>query len=222
MQLASLKAKSRKAGGKGPARQLRRDGAIPGVLYGGGGQPVTLAFNTREFEHLIHGRTGEHAIVQLDVEDDAALSSPALLKEVQHHPVRGSILHVDFQRIRLDERITTRVPIVLTGQAKGVVEGGVMDHQLREVEVQCLALEVPDSISVDVSNLGIGDTLHVAQLMAPENVTIVTDPDRNVVAVHAPRLLRAAAAEAAEAEPKEPEVIGAAAEKKEEEEGKEK
>jgi len=149
-------------------------------------------------DHLIHGRGGEHAIVQLECEGRPDLNSPAILKAVQHHPVRGDALHADFLRIRLDERIHTSVPVVLTGQSKGVVEGGVLDHQLRELEVECLALEVPEQLLVDVSDIGIGEGLHVSDIEVPANVTVLTESERAVVAVLAPRIIEEAVPEAEE------------------------
>lgn len=199
MELQTLKAATRAERGKGAAGRDRKAGQIPGVLYGGGGDAVSLKLDAKEFDRLVHSG-GEHAIVQLEVEDAPKLSSPAMLKSVDHHPVRGDILHADFLRIRLDERITTLVSLELVGRCKGVVEGGVLDFQLREVEVECLALEVPEKIEVDTSELGIGDSLHVEQITAPPNVTIVTDPTRSIVAVHAPRVVKSAAEEAEEAE----------------------
>ena len=189
MQLQSLKANTRKAGTKGETAKARRAGLTPSVLYGGEGEPVSLLVDTHDFELLMHGKLGEHAIVQLEVEDNPGLSSPALLKDVQHAPIRGGVLHADFLRIRLDQRITTSVPIHLTGQPVGVVEGGMLEHQLREVEVECLALEVPDEFVVDVSGLEVGHSVHVGELAVPEGVTIVTVPDRPVAAVFAPRVV---------------------------------
>lgn len=197
MELQTLKATTRAESGKGPARRDRVAGDVPAVLYGGGQDAVSLKVNSREFGRLVH-MGGEHAVVQLAMEDKPELSSPALLKAVHHHPVRGHIMHADFQRIRLDERISTVVALEFTGQCKGVVEGGIVDYQLRELEVECLALEVPDHIGVDITDLGLGDSLHVAQIQAPANVTILTDPSRSVVAVHAPRVAKTAEEEAAE------------------------
>lgn len=188
------------ANGKGAARQLRRSGQIPVVLYGGNKEPVSVQVEEKEFIHLIHGRGGEHAIVQLECGADPGLNSPAILKEVQHHPIRGDVLHADFMRIRLDERLQTLVPIVLTGQAKGVVEGGVLDHQLREVEVECLALDVPEQIELAVDDVGIGEGLHVSDLQVPDNVTILTESDRSVMAILAPRVVEEEAPEGEEVE----------------------
>jgi len=223
MQILTLKAKTRPTSGKGAAHRLRAAGIVPSVLYGGGQDPVRICLDQHDFGLLIHhGRSGEHAILQLEIEDQPELNTPALVKEVQHHPVRDTIIHADLLRIRLDERIQTVVAVELTGQPPGVVEGGILDHQLREVEVECLALDVPEAFVIDVSSLHIGDSLHVSDLAVPENATILTDLERAVAAVLAPRLVVEAEAaeegeeaEEGEAEAAEPEVIG---EKKEEKE----
>ncbi|MBN2311941.1 MAG: 50S ribosomal protein L25 [Candidatus Hydrogenedentes bacterium] len=194
MELQQLKAKAREAIGGSAAKRFREAGELPAVLYGGEGEALSLLVNGREFTHLVHGRGGEHAIVQIEVDGHPELNSPALLKAVQHHPVRGTILHADFLRIRLDERIATLVPVALTGQPIGVTLGGLLDHQLREVEVECLALEVPDELTIDVSGLEIGGSIHVRDLSAPDGVDILTDPERVIAAVHAPRVQEEVAA----------------------------
>jgi large subunit ribosomal protein L25 len=208
MELKTLKANSRATTGSANARRLRREGFVPCVVYGGNGEPVGLQLEAREFARLLHAGRGEHAIVQLDVEDNPSLSGPAMLKEVQHHPVRGGATHADFMRISLDERIVTQVTVTLVGRAPGVVEGGVLDLIMREVEVECRALEVPESFQLDVSALGIGDSLHVSDLVVPEGITLVSEPDRMVVAVHASRLSAAAETTEEGEAAAEPEVIG--------------
>ncbi len=198
MELQNLSVSKREGKGKGSSHQTRVKGLIPGVVYGGGQDPLHIVVNTKVFEKLLHGRFGEHAVVQLEVEGAPDLNSPALLKQVQRHPLKEHVLHADFLRIRLDERIETVVPIELTGQAAGVVEGGVLEHQLREVEVECLALEVPEHILVDVSRLNIGDSVHVSDLIVPEGIKVLTDPERPVASVTVPRaMVEAAPAEAA-------------------------
>lgn len=199
MEIKTLTVNTKSDSGKTAARRARHAGEVPAILYGGGIDPVMLAMNYREFELVLHSRAGQHAIVQLEVADNPALNSPALLKAVQRHRTKDVVLHADFQRIRLDERIHTTVQVVLKGQAKGVVDGGVLEHHLREVEVECLALEVPNQLEIDVSELMLGHSLHVSHLPAPEGVSILTDQDRVVVAVHVPRSLESKAADEAEA-----------------------
>jgi len=200
MELQNLTVSTRDGRGTGLARQLRAKGSVPGVVYGGGRDPVQVTINLKDFERILHSRMGEHAVVQLEVAERPELTSPALLKAVQHDPVQGFILHADFLRIRLDERIQTVVPIVLTGHAEGVVKGGVLEHTLREAEVECLALEVPAELVVDVTNLDIASSLHVSDIQVPEGVTILTDPGRVVASIQVPRALVAEAVEVAEGE----------------------
>lgn len=209
MELQALKAAKRSAGGSSVAGRIRRTGTVPAILYGGGQEPAAISVNMRAFDALVHhSRGGEHAIVKLEVEGAPELDTPALLKAVQHDPLRGDVLHVDFLRIRLDERIETLVPIRLVGQAPGIAEGGVLDHQLRDLEVECLALEVPEEIVVDVSNLHMNDSIHVEHLAVPANVTVLSDADRPVVAVHPPRVVKETAeGEGAEGAAEGPEVI---------------
>ncbi len=191
MELKTLNVNTREVRGTSGARATRRAAKVPMVLYGGGQEPLALAADLREFTKLLHGRGGEHAIVQLQVADRPEASGPALMKDVQHHPLKGTAVHADFQRIRMDERITTLVQIELVGQPKGVLAGGVLDQQMREVEVECLALNVPDRITHDVSQLDLGDSVHVSDLVPPADVVIVTEADRSVAAVHVPRSLTA-------------------------------
>jgi len=218
MEIQSVKAATREDGGKKAARKLRAAGSLPGVLYGGGKEAVSLTIDRHDFENIIHhSRGGEHAILRLEVEDKPELSTPVLLKEIQHHPLRGDYLHADFLRIRLDEQITTMVAIRVEGQAPGVTEGGILDHQMREVEIECRAMDVPDEFVVDVSELHIGDSIHLTDVELPDGVTLVDDPERSVVAVLAPRIVKEAAeeeAEEAEEGAEEPERVG---EKEEEE-----
>lgn len=221
MELQYLNVSLRDGSGKGPARRTRAKGLVPAVVYGGEGDVVSINIDRRVFEQLVHGRYGEHAVVQLEVKERPEVSSPALLKEVQHHPVNGRIVHADFMRIRLDERIQTVASVVLIGQARGIVDGGVLDHQMREIEIECLALEVPEKIEVDITELTIGHSITVSALNIPEGVTVLSDPDRPVVTVHAPRVAEVAeaapVAEAAEGEKAEPEVISKSKEDKEKE-----
>lgn len=191
MELKSFTVQSRQGkNGKGPARQQRMKGLVPAIMYGGDQEPVGITLNRRNFEFLLQGHTGGHAVLQLDVEDNPSLSSPALLKAVQRHPVKETIMHADFQRIALDKRIHTSVSVEIVGQARGVIDGGVLEHQLREVEIECLAIDVPELLKVDVSGLKIADSIHVADMQVPEGVTLITDGTRTVVSVHAPRVAK--------------------------------
>jgi len=208
MELKTFNVTIHTASGKGPARQQRMKGRVPGVLYGGGQEPLSLTLDARNFEFLLQAHTGAHAVLQLVVEDNPALSTPVLVKDVQRHPVKDAIMHADFMRISLDKRIHTSVPVEVKGQPKGVIDGGVLEHPLREVDIECLALDVPERIVVDVTAMQIGESIHVSDLEVAENITLLTDGARPVVSVHAPRVVKVEetveTAESAEAPAEEP------------------
>lgn len=200
MELQNLKVTARTGKGKGPAGRLRREGVVPLVLYGGDGETVSLSVDGKELSHLLHGKGGEHAVVQLEVEGKPEWNTPALVKDVQHHELRGHVLHADLLRIRLDEKIQTAVPINLVGRAKGIIDGGVIDHVLREVEIECLALDVPEFLEIDITELNIGESLKVEDLPGSEKFAFLTELDRAVVAIHAPRVAETKAEEGEEIE----------------------
>ncbi len=192
MELETIKVRTRVRTGKGGARQVRREGDVPSTLYGGEGGPVDLRIELRQISNLVHGEWGEHAIVHMEVEDKPEASHSAILRDVQHHPVRGTITHADFLRIDLDTPIDTVVPVIPIGRAAGVIEGGILDHQLREIHVRCLPLDVPKAIEVDVTELELGQNLHVSDIVPPENVEFLTPARYAVVAVLQSRLTRTA------------------------------
>lgn len=195
MELQQLSVSLRESSGTALARRARLRGFVPAVIYGEGKEPVHIEISAWTLSNLLQGKLGEHALVQVDVTENPELNGPAMIKAVQHHPVKGDVLHADFLRIRLDEKIHTFVPVRLEGQAKGVVEGGLLDHQRREIEVECLALDVPEFFLVNVSELEIGDSVHVSDLELVEGVKILTETSRVVVAVHAPRVVEEEVAE---------------------------
>lgn len=189
MKLKSLKVQTRAEEGKGPSGRMRKVGAMPAVLYGLDKDPISLTVNLREFTTLVYGAGGEHAIVELEVEDKPELNGPTIVKDVQHHPVRDEPVHADFFRIDLDKKIRTLVPVKISGHAVGIVNGGVLDHQLREIEIECLALDVPEGLIGVITELDIGMSLHVSDLAVPENVTVLTTADRPVLTIHPPRVI---------------------------------
>lgn len=201
MQILNLSVETRNGAGKGPSRRTRAAGSVPGIIYGEGQEPLAVTFDARRFQLDIVNKAGEHAIVQVDVKDNPSLSGPALLKAVQHHPVTGRVVHTDFFRIRLDKPVTTAVSLHFTGRAKGVVDGGVADIQMHEIEVECLPLDVPTAIDVDITPLGLGASFHVRDIAVSDKLTVVTDPDRTIISIHVPRALAEAEAAAATAEP---------------------
>jgi len=211
---ATISALGREGRGKGAARTSRREGRIPGVLYGHGEESVPLSVDANELHRLVHAISIENTIVDLDM--GAGEPYKVLIRELQRHPFRDEFIHIDFFHVVMDEKIQVEIPIILTGTPTGVKnKGGVMDHQLRELEVFCLPGSIPEKVELDVSNLDIGDSIHVSDIQLPD-VEILTDLDRSVVAVLAPTVIEAEEEAAAEAI-LEPEVIGRG--KEEEEEG---
>jgi large subunit ribosomal protein L25 len=202
MAIVVLKSAQRDQVGKGIARRLRQAGSVPAVYYGRGESPVALAVHAKELESILHGAAGSNVIVDLKVEGADATDRKALVREIQRHPVKGNIIHVDFQHISLSEMITVEVPVVLVGVPTGVKDGGgILEHHLREVEVECLPTDIPDKLTVDVSHLNIGDSVHVSDLVA-DKATVRTEAERTVASVVPPTVLEEVKpAEAAQAEP---------------------
>jgi large subunit ribosomal protein L25 len=216
MAMHALKGARRSAVGKGVARKLRQSGSIPAVYYGRGEEPIVLTVGLKELEEVIVNAEGSNVIVDLKVDGDGVGDRKALIREIQRDPVGGHILHLDLQHISLTERITVEVPIVLTGIPTGVKDGGgILEHLLRDVEVECLPTDIPSRLEIDVSALNIGDSLHVSDLKA-DKVTILTEGERPIAAVVPPTVLEEAKPAEGEGEaPAEPELVK---EKKETEE----
>jgi len=219
MATVELKAKVRDKVGKESAKRDRTAGLIPAVLYGEGESPVALAVNTKEFNSVLHTRARGNVIIDLAIEGGGRGECKAIIRQIQRHPIHRDIIHVDFQHISMTKEIVVKVPIVITGESVGVKShGGILEHLLREIEVQCLPTSIPEQVTVDVSNLDIGDSLQVKHLLI-EGVKLVTDPDASVFTVVAPTVIEEVKVEApvegAEAAPAE----GEAAEEKKEEGG---
>jgi large subunit ribosomal protein L25 len=209
MAMQALKGARRNGIGKGVARKLRQTGSIPAVYYGRGEEPIVLTVVVKELEEVILKAEGSNVIVDLKVDGDGVGDRKALIRE---------ILHLDLQHISLTETITVEVPVVLTGIPIGVKDGGgILEHLLREVEVECLPTDIPSRLEIDVSALNIGDSLHVSDLKA-DKVTIVTEGERSIAAVVPPTVLEEAKPAEEGAATAEPELVK---EKKETEEGKE-
>lgn len=184
MAIVPLQGRVRPARGKGPARQARRDGFIPGVMYGHGETPVALAVQKREFELAMKTARGSNIIVGLML--DGAAAQTAIIREVQRDPVSYDILHLDFHHISLTEKVKVEVTVHLVGLADGVKNGGgVLEHIARTIEVECLPTEIPARLEADVSALGIGDSIHVRDLVVI-NATVLSDPDMTIATVVPP------------------------------------
>jgi large subunit ribosomal protein L25 len=173
--------------GSAEARRLRREGIVPGVLYGSGGQPIAIGVAERELRRALTGAGGRHSILDVQI-DGAGTSHASILKEYQVDPVRGGVTHVDLQEVRLDQPISASVTVHLVGggDAPGVREGGVLSQPLREINVEALPLEVPEHLDLDVSGMATGDTLRIADVAVPEGVTFLDDPETVIATVTAP------------------------------------
>jgi large subunit ribosomal protein L25 len=203
MAMQALQGERRSEVGKGVARKLRQAGRIPAVYYGRGEEPIVLVVGLKDLQDVIARAEGSNVIVDLKVDGSGTADRKALIREIQRDPVGGHILHLDLQHISLTERIVVEVPIVLLGIATGVKDGGgILEHLLREVEVECLPTDIPSRLEVDVSALNIGDSLHVSDLKA-DRVEILTEADRAIATVVPPTVLEEAkpAEEGAAAEP---------------------
>jgi large subunit ribosomal protein L25 len=211
MATVSFNATAREGTGKGAARTLRRQGQVPAVIYGHGREPQSLALNARDLDKLLGHIQAESTVIDITVGGQTAKT---LIREIQRHPIKRQILHVDFQALVAGEKVTVSIPITLVGIPEGVrLEGGVMDQTLRELEIEVDPSNIPDHFEIDVTNMVIGDSLHVSDIKAPEGVEILDDPETSVAVLAAPRAVieETAAPEAVEGAPDaaaEPEVIG--------------
>jgi large subunit ribosomal protein L25 len=180
-----LKAEKREESGKGAARKLRAAGRVPAVLYGHGVGPMAVSVDAKDLFHILHGSAGTNVLVDLQVDSTQHLSLP---REIQRDHVRGRYLHVDFLAVRRDETVTVSVPVHVVGESPGVKAGGVIEHHLWELEVECLPGDVPDGINADVSKLQVGDSLRVADLIPPRGVSVLTPLEESVVSVVIPQV----------------------------------
>ena len=176
-----LSVREREGRGTGDARRLRREGMIPGVLYGRGQQPHAICVDERELRRVLTGDHGLHAILDVSL-DQQKTTHASILKDYQVHPVRGYVTHIDLQEVRLDQPIQAQVVVELVGDPEGVKEGGVLSQVQREINVEALPLEIPERVELDVSGMAIGDTLRLADLPAHEGVTYLDDLEETVLA----------------------------------------
>ena len=191
---------------RGEVKKLRATGRVPAVVYGGKSTPQNLEIDFEEFDDLIHHSASENVLVDLAVGTGA--KRLALIQEVQHHPLSGKVLHVDLHEVAADEKVTIMVPVESTGEASGVKNGGgVLEHVLFKIKVRALPKDLPEVITVDVSAMEIGQSIHIGDLKAAEGVEIIGDKHISVLAIAAPLTeAQAAAAEAATAGPGEVEM----------------
>ena len=205
MPTAQLSATARTTSGKGAARTLRRDGNIPAVIYGHAREPQSLAVPTREFEKLLDRVSAESTVIELMLESGVART---LIREIQRHPYKKQILHIDFQELVAGEKVSVNVPIVLVGTPDGVrLSGGVLSQVMSELSIRVDPVNIPRRIEADVTPVVIGHSLHVSDLKVPEGVEVLDEPEETVAVVSAPKVeTEAAPTEAAEGSA-EPELI---------------
>jgi large subunit ribosomal protein L25 len=219
-QVLSVAAESREVFGKNAARRLRRGGQVPAVVYGDQGPSLPVTVDPKEIVRVLRSGAGHNAIFTLEIKGKAP--ARVMLRDWQVDPIQGNLLHVDLVRVGRDHKLKLRVPIHITGEAKGVkVQGGVFEFVLREVEIECLPDDIPEQIVVDISELVIGRSVRVSDLPLGPKARVLTDPNRVVAHVVALRVEEEKPAEVAEAAPAEPELIRKARPEKEEEEGEE-
>jgi large subunit ribosomal protein L25 len=199
-------AEARETFGKNAARRLRQSGRVPGVVYGASGPSISVAVDPKAILKILHSEAGHNAIFTLEIPGKAP--ARVMLRDWQWEPVRGALLHVDMVRIARDAKLKVKVPIHVTGEPQGVkIQGGVFEFILREVEVECLPDDIPENITVDVTELMIGKNLRVADLPVKGNVKVLADPGRVVAHVIPPKAEAEPVAEVVEAAATEPELI---------------
>jgi large subunit ribosomal protein L25 len=187
---ATLVAQPRHDIGKGHAGRVRRDGLVPAVVYGLGTDTLSVSVPSRELMHILSGAAGANTLITLKLDGGDQM---ALARQIQRHPVKGTLLHVDFIRVRADQEIQADVPVHLIGEAEGVKNGGVLEQSLFTVSIEARPADIPNSIEADISALEIGDAVHVSDLVVPRGVKLNHEPEEMVAQVAAPRVAEEAA-----------------------------
>lgn len=209
MKQVEIAAELRAASGKGVAGQMRLSGLVPCVVYGKGIDTLSLTIGEKDARELLSS-SSSGGLIALNVKKDTGADRwPVLIKEVQRHPVKNNVVHIDFHKIALDEEITVEVPIIIVGEDNREQDEGIVQLLLRDLEVQCLPTDIPERIEVNVSELKIGDTVRVEDLSVDEGITVVTSGDEAVVSVVLPTIeLEEDEAEEGEGTDVEPELVG--------------
>ena len=188
MEKIELQASVRKTVGNGPARVLRRAGQVPAILYGRNTEPVLLSVNTKELEQILSKGSFGQFILNLVIQNGKKMTKAAMIKELQIHPVSGSLIHVDFYEIDMNRKINVMVPVVTTGHSVGVEEGGLLNIVRREIEILCLPGDIPESFEIDITELTIGDSIHIEDLQLGDDIEVASDVNFTVVTVLSPKV----------------------------------
>jgi len=189
----TLKATRRTELGKGPAHRSREAGQVPAVLYGSAVEPVALAVDAKQMRAALRTEAGANVLINLQLDSESSyLTIP---REIQKHPIKGTFVHVDFINVARDVTIHAEVPIHLTGESHGIKEGGQIDQHMHEVRIEALPTDVPGAIEVDITALGIGESIKVSDLAVPDGVTVLNEPEDVIVGVIQPTIMEVAATE---------------------------
>jgi large subunit ribosomal protein L25 len=199
LETLEIQVNPRERGNKRQARRLRREGKIPAILYGPKVEPIALELNKKDFSTRVAGLEGSH-LVRLKSGSTTLADKVALVKEMQYHPISGDVMHADFYEVDLTAKIEVNVPLHFIGKAAGVVRGGILQPIVREIQVECLPMDIPQFFNVDVSALDIGDSVHIEELPMPEGITAVFDSNFALVTVATPTVEEEPAAVAAPVE----------------------
>jgi large subunit ribosomal protein L25 len=183
LELLELTANVRKSTGKGISKALRRQGLLPGVLYGPKSEPIPISVDTLDIEKLFKHSGSNQAPLNLTIKNGESIKKTAMIKDLQLHPVSRRFLHIDLYEVAMDKKIQVRVPVVLTGIAKGTEAGGTLQLIRRELDVLCFPLDIPEFITIDVSEMQIGDSIHVEEITVSENIEVLADTNFTVVTV---------------------------------------
>ena len=188
MEKLKLKATIRKTVGNGPARELRRQGMIPAVLYGPKSEPIMLSVVIRELEHILKSGNIGQLLLNLVIQNGKKQSKTAMVKELQTQPVSGNLLHIDFYEVAMDQKIKVSIPVVTTGESKGVELGGVLQLVRHEVDVLCYPNEIPESIEVEITDMEIGDSLHIGDVSLDEAIELADEANFTLVTILSPKV----------------------------------
>ena len=189
METIGMEVQKREALGKEASKKMRREGIVPAVIYGPTIDTTPLEIDFKDLSKILDTGGRENVLIDVKIKgvNKTALEKTVIIKDVQRDPVRGDIKHVDLYEVQMDKVIRVNVPVHITGEAKGVEVGGILQHETRELEIECLPSDIPGSIDVDVTDLDIGGSFHVNDLDVEENITILVDGEQNIVSVVTPQ-----------------------------------
>jgi len=183
MKQVTLSAIKREKTGKEISKKLRKQGLIPAIVYGPRFQPLPIAVKFNELESILIKHKGETLLFNLELSDGEPFKIQAILKDYQTHPITDKIIHIDFLAIHEEETITLDIPLEFLGKPVGISKGGVLEILLHELTIECLPSNIPDKIYIDISNLDVGDVLHVKDIKVPEGIKVINDPEETVLTI---------------------------------------